>query len=44
VQVDPAAEPDRGAFRPGFDCAALPTLMRKCWQHAQPHLEPGHND
>ena len=38
ARVGPAARPDRGGFRPGFDPAALPTLMRKCWQHAQPHL------
>ncbi|MFN3953814.1 MAG: A/G-specific adenine glycosylase [Pararhodobacter sp.] len=34
AQVDAAAAPDRGAFHTGFDLAALPTVMRKCWDHA----------
>ena len=33
------AGPARGDFRADFDPAALPTLMRKCWHHAEPHLE-----
>lgn len=35
------AQPDRGAFDAGFDPSALPTVMRKCWDHARaaPELE-----
>jgi A/G-specific adenine glycosylase len=33
------AAPERGAFQTDADPAALPTVMRKCWQHAQSHLE-----
>ncbi|MCC5970349.1 MAG: A/G-specific adenine glycosylase [Pararhodobacter sp.] len=32
--VGPNARSDRGEFNPGFDPTALPTLMRKCWDHA----------
>ncbi|WP_209424967.1 A/G-specific adenine glycosylase [Pararhodobacter sp. SW119] len=38
AHAGPAAAPDRGSFRPGFDPAALPTLMRKCWDHVRAHL------
>lgn len=31
--------PQRGEFRTGFDPRALPTVMRKCWDHAAPVLE-----
>lgn len=34
AQVDAAAMPERGSFRTGFDPGALPTVMRKCWDHA----------
>jgi A/G-specific adenine glycosylase len=30
--------PDRGGFDAGFDPSALPTVMRKCWDHAAPEL------
>lgn len=32
--VPSGAQPARGEFRTGFDPGALPTLMRKCWDHA----------
>lgn len=31
--------PQRGGFRADFDPSALPTLMRKCWDHAAAALE-----
>jgi len=34
ADVPPGAQPERGQFRTGFDPGALPTLMRKCWDHA----------
>jgi A/G-specific adenine glycosylase len=33
-----SASPERGDFHAAPDRAALPTLMRKCWDHAEPHL------
>ena len=34
AQAEPAARPLRGDWRADFDPGALPTLMRKCWDHA----------
>lgn len=34
AQVGAQAKPERGTFRTDFDPGALPTLMRKCWDHA----------
>lgn len=34
AEVGPQAEAGRGQFRADFDPGALPTLMRKCWDHA----------
>ncbi|KPQ06880.1 MAG: A/G-specific adenine glycosylase [Rhodobacteraceae bacterium HLUCCA12] len=34
AHVGSRAAPDRGSFRTDFDPNALPTLMRKCWDHA----------
>ncbi|MCB1391587.1 MAG: NUDIX domain-containing protein, partial [Rhodobacteraceae bacterium] len=34
AQVPSGTVPECGTFRPGFDPAALPTLMRKVWDHA----------
>lgn len=43
ARVGADARAERGSFRPGFDTAALPVLMRKCWQHAAAHwrTDPG---
>ena len=38
AHTPPAANPERGDFRAAPDRAALPTLMRKCWEHVKPHL------
>ena len=38
AHVDATAQPLRGGFRPGLDPAALPTLMRKAWELAEPAL------
>jgi len=33
------SQPHRGGFHAGFNPAALPTVMRKCWDHAAAALE-----
>jgi len=38
AQVAMTAQPERGSFVEAFDPRALPTLMHKCWQKAQPRL------
>ena len=39
AQVGAGAAPQRGSFRPGFDPAGMPTVMRKAWQLADPALK-----
>lgn len=34
ANAKPGIQPDRGAFDPQFDPSALPTVMRKVWDHA----------
>lgn len=34
ARVSAKAKPERGDFRPDFDPASLPTVMRKVWDHA----------
>jgi A/G-specific adenine glycosylase len=38
ARTAPDAVPSRGAFEPGFRADALPTVMRKAWEAAAPHL------
>ncbi len=39
AHVPTDAQAERGQFRTDFDPGALPTLMRKCWSHADAALE-----
>lgn len=39
ADVGPEARPERGSFHRGFDPAALPTVMRKVWELAEPALK-----
>jgi len=39
AEVGPQAQPLRGRFQTDFDPGTLPTLMRKCWDHAVASFE-----